>query len=76
MNYERNIIMTLHRDNKIVWVRRYARIDTAIRRCTQLAVLEGQPKDVMEMAHNISGRQLGTIKLHTGNKLTAQWLWD
>lgn len=76
MSRERNIIMTLHRGKKTVWVRRYARIDTAIRRGTQLTVLDGQPRDVMEMSHAVSGRQLGTIKLQVGNTITTSWIWD
>lgn len=72
---ERNIVAALHRGEHIVWIRRYARIDTAVPRCTQLALLEGHPRDVVELSHAHTGMQLGTITLHVNNKLTASWAW-
>ena len=69
------IVVTLHRKRRVVKTRRYARLDTAIRRQTQLAVLEGEPKDVIEIAHADTGLQIGTITVgvHT---LKANWIWD
>ena len=72
---ERNIVAILHRKNGQVWRRNYARLDTAIRRVTQLAVTEGEPKDVVEIAHAVTGLQIGTMKVGV-NSLRASWVWD
>lgn len=69
------IIATLHRKRKVVKSRRYARIDTAIRRQSQLAVVEGEPKDVIEFSHAHTGLQIGTIRVGVG-EFKAEWLWD
>lgn len=69
------IIATLHRKRKVVKSRRYARIDTAIRRQSQLAVVEGEPKDVIEFSHAHTGLQIGTIRVGVG-EFKAEWVWD
>lgn len=69
------IIATLHRKRKVVKSRRYARIDTAIKRQSQLAVIEGEPKDVIEFSHAHTGLQIGTIKVGVG-EFKAEWVWD
>lgn len=73
--YERNIIGTWHRNKQVLTTRRYVRLDTAIRRLSQLAVLEGEPKDVIELSHAITGMQLGTMRVGVG-QLTTNWIWD
>ena len=69
------IIATLHRKRKVVKSRRYARIDTAIKRQSQLAVIAGEPKDVIEFSHAHTGLQIGTIKVGVG-EFKAEWVWD
>jgi hypothetical protein len=69
------IIATLHRKRKVVKSRRYARIDTAIKRQSQLAVIEGEPKDVIEFSHAHTGLQIGTIRVGVG-EFKAEWVWD
>jgi len=73
---QRNLVATLLRGNKPVWSRRYARLDTAIPRCTQLALLEGHPRDVIELSHAETGMQIGTVKLGVGNRIVSTWAWD
>lgn len=72
---ERNLILTLHRKRKQMWVRNYSRIDTAVPRATQLLILEGEPGDVMELAH-VNGKQLGTIKMKVNGHIVANWEWE
>lgn len=69
------IVATLHRKRKVVKSRRYARIDTAIKRQSQLAVIEGEPKDVIEFSHAHTGLQIGTIRVGVG-EFKAEWVWD
>ena len=71
----RNIIASRTRGNLLLSVRRYVRLDTAIRRQTELAYLEGQPGDVIEVAHAVTGMQIGTIKVQV-RRLVTNWCWD
>lgn len=73
---ERNIIATLLRKNKVIWVRHYGKLDTAVPRAVQLAMRVGEPRDVVELSHAHTGLQLGTVKLHVNGKLTTDWIWD
>ena len=57
-------------------MRYYARLDTAIPRAVQLLILEGQPKDVIELAHSEHGFQIGTIKIHVGGRIDVQFSLD
>ena len=71
----RNIIASRTRGNLLLSVRRYVRLDTAIRRQTELAYLEGQPGDVIEFAHAETGMQIGTIKVQV-RRIITNWVWD
>lgn len=73
---ERNIVAQLHSKMGLLWTRRFARLDTAIPRATQLLMLEGQPGNVVEFSHAVTGLQLGTIKLRVGGKMVTDYIWD
>lgn len=72
-----NVDGILHRrdGNKLVvfWVRSYARIETAVRRCTEYLILEGQVGDVIEFVLKINGMQVGTIKMSASGKMSVVW---
>lgn len=72
----RPIIAVLIRRGKQVCPRRYAKLDNAIPRCTQVLMRSGQPRDVGEFSHADTGLQIGTIKVHAGGKLTTDYIWD
>lgn len=72
----RPIIAVLIRRGKQVCPRRYAKLDNAIPRYTQLLMQYGQPRDVVEFSHADTGLQIGTIKVHAGGKLTTDYIWD
>ena len=74
MKKEFNIVATLYRANRPVWCRRYLKLDNAIKRAAELAVQTGAPKDVVEFHHNVTGMQIGTLKVGV-NSLTARWVW-
>lgn len=74
--FNRNIVATFTRKNKVLETRRYSRIDTAYPRVTQLLILDGQPRDVVEFSHAETGLHIGHVKLHTGGKLSAEWIWN
>lgn len=73
-----NIDATLHRLGKgkikfAVWTRRYARIETAVRRCTEFMVLEGEVGDVIEFYLRLNGYQVATIRMTATGKLDVMW---
>lgn len=72
-----NIHAHLHRLTKSglkpVWVRYYARIETAVRRCTEYLILEGEVGDVIEFVLKINGYQVGTIRLKSTGKMDVCW---
>lgn len=73
-----NIDATLHRIGKnktriTVWTRRYARIETAVRRCTEFIVLEGEVGDVIEFYLRLNGYQVATIRMTATGKLDVMW---
>ena len=71
----RNIIASRVRGGALLDIRRYVRLDMAIRRQTELAYIEGQPGDVIEFAHAVTGLQIGTIKVQV-RRLVTNWCWD
>ena len=71
----RNILASRVRGGALLDIRRYVRLDTAIRRQTELAYIEGQPGDVIEFAHAVTGLQIGTIKVQV-RRLITNWCWD
>lgn len=72
----RPIIAVLVRRGKQMCPRRYARIDNALPRYTQLLMQYGQPRDVVEFSHADTGLQIGTIKVDAGGRMTTDWIWD
>ena len=71
----RNILASRVRGGALLDIRRYVRLDTAIRRQTELAYLDGQPGDVIEFAHAETGMQIGTIKVQV-RRIITNWVWD
>lgn len=69
---KRPILATLYRKHQPVWVRRYSRITTALPRAVQLALLEGQPGDVVEFAHSDFGFQIATVKLSVNGHIRIE----
>lgn len=69
----RPVIATTFRRGSILYVRTYARLDTAVRRTTQLAVQSGYPGDVVEFADDRTGMQLGTVRVRTGGFMEVRW---
>lgn len=72
-----NIEAHLHRyegkTREVFWVRHYARIETAIRRCTEYLILEGEVGDTIEFVLKINGLQVGTIRYTAVSKLDIVW---
>jgi hypothetical protein len=72
-----NIQAHLHRVEKgylqPVWVRYYARIETAIRRCTEYLIIEGEVGDIIEFVLKLNGYQVGVIKLKATGKIDVVW---
>lgn len=56
-------------------VRRYAYIDTAVPRTIQLAMRDGKVGDVYEIAHNVTGLQIGTIKIKAAGGIETKFIW-
>ena len=80
-----NIEAHLHRrqgrtkNTKTIWIRRYATIQTAMRRCTEFLIDEGQVGDVIEfILIKIPGYQVATIRstLKSGGRAEAEITWN
>jgi len=74
--YKRKYVFTwlrqVHDENQVLSTRRFARLDTCIPRAVQLLLLEGHPRDVIEIAHADHGFQIATVKIHAGGKFTIE----
>jgi hypothetical protein len=76
---ERNIVTTLHRRQQPIRVRSYVRLDTAIPRATQLAIMDGQPGDVVTIHHAVTGLEIGSIKVSIRKgevRLKTAYAWE
>lgn len=71
-----NIVATWTRKREPINTRRYARLDTAIPRCTQRIMELGEPGDVIALSHAVTGLDLGYIKVKVGAVLETHWIWD
>lgn len=76
MSYERNVVATWERKGEVVRTISYSRIDNALSRLTYHILWDGQPGDVIELAHRYTGMQFGTMKVRVGNRIETQWVWD
>jgi hypothetical protein len=72
-----NIEAHLHRFSgtvrRVAWIRYYARIETAVRRCSEFLVVEGEVGDIIEFTLKINGYQVGTIQLKATGKINVLW---
>lgn len=73
--HTRDIVVHWWRNNKRVAERRFVRLETAIRRMSQLAYVEGQPGDVIEYTHRTTGAWIGGTKVRVGS-FTTNWATD
>lgn len=73
--HERPILAIILRKNQEVDRRHYSRLNTAIRRMTELAMLEAEPRDVVEFSHKGTGMQIGTMKVGVKG-IKTDWTWD
>ena len=72
----RPIVAAFHRKSKPGHVRRYAKIDNALPRATQLLMWDGSPGDVVEFSHALTGKALGSVKIRAGGKLDSWFCWE
>lgn len=72
-----NIEGHLHRmvmgHRELVWTRHYARIETAVQRCTAYLILDGEVGDVIEFTLKVNGYQVGTIRMKATGKMEVLW---
>jgi hypothetical protein len=71
-HHKRPILAQLHRGKELVWSRYYVKISTAIPRAVGLAILEGQPGDVVEFSNSNFGFLIATCKLSVTGKLSIE----
>lgn len=75
----RPILATLHRKvngsgaTQELWKRHYSRITRAIPRAVEIALLTGQPGDVVEFSSNDFGYQIATVRLSVGGKIDIKF---
>lgn len=73
-----NIDALLHRRTSqntttAVWVRHYARIETAIKRCMEYLIFEGEVGDVIEFTLRRNFMQVGTIRMKASGGVEIVW---
>ena len=57
----------------VIWVRRYARVETAARRAIVFLMLEGEVGDMIECVTRVSGYQCCVVKMTADSKITVIW---
>lgn len=70
MSNLRNIVCQLHRGRDIIWTRYYKYIDTAVPRATALSLSKGQPLDVLQFSHAVTGLALGELRISAKQSMT------
>ena len=70
--FKRAIKVTLHRrkgnSTEVIWTRFFAKVTTALRRGVELAFLDGEPGDVLELSSSNFGYVIATVKLGVNSK--------
>jgi hypothetical protein len=73
LNIEGHLHRLVHGRHTFVWTRHYARIETAVQRCTAFLMLDGEVGDIIEFTLKINGYQVGTIRLKATGKMEVVW---
>jgi hypothetical protein len=73
---QRNIVAVWYRKKSPIWSQRYARIDTAVPKCSVHMMRGAQPGDVLTLHHAITGLEVGSIKMKVGARMETHFLWD
>lgn len=74
--YKQTVLAILHRGSKVLWSRRYKNINNAMRKAVEVAMVAGQPRDVIEFSRIPSGIQIGSVKLHATGQMSCAWTAD
>lgn len=61
------------RDREVVWVRRFAWMDTAVPRTVQLALYASVPGDIVEFASVELGFQIGIMHIGPKNEIDIEY---
>ena len=62
------------RKTKVFSKRLFARIETAVRRCAELMILDGQVGDVIEFVLRKNSWQVGTISMKADGSMKVDWV--
>lgn len=79
---ERNIVAVIHRhsqevsDRGEVQVRRYLKLDNAISLTTKWAMTKGRAGDVIIIHHELTGLEIGTIKVYRKGHMSVKWIFE
>lgn len=73
LNIEGHLHRLVHGKREHVWIRHYARIETAVQRCTAFLMLDGEVGDVIEFTLKVNGYQVGTVRLKATGKMEVVW---
>lgn len=72
----RNIAASLNHKGRPQFVRRYARLNTAMPRAMHILIDQGEPGDTVDFYHIDTGIYLGFLKVHAGGRVTGQFIKD
>ena len=73
---DRLIVARLHRGSAIVQTRRYAYIDTAVPTAIRDMMRIGRAGDLMVLHHDLTGMELGHVKMTAAGFLRTDWVWE
>lgn len=71
---KRLLVAQFHRNNQPILAKRYFnRVDTAIPRCVQLVLLDGEPGDTIQISSSEFGYWIADIRVRAGGKIDIKW---
>lgn len=76
---DRNFIATMrrcsqrHDDKGKRTVRHHLNLDNAVTMTSRWAMQTGRPGDMIVIHHNLTGLELGTVRVHATGHLTVKW---
>lgn len=79
---ERNIIAVIHRhsqhfeDKGEIQVRRYLKLDNAVSLATRWAMTKGRAGDMIIIHHELTGLEIGSIKVYRKGHLSVKWIFE
>lgn len=73
---DRFLVATFRRKKEVLRTIRYSEIDRALPRITYHMMHRGEVGDLCVIHHEVTGKELGTIKMSVSGRLITDYIWD